>query len=192
MAALREQTWTVEQYLEYERTSEEKHEYFDGQIISMAGASGNHNRIVANTIIGIGPQLRGGPCVIYASDQRVKTARLYAYPDISVVCGTPEYTDETPQSLLNPTLIIEVLSPSTERFDRGKKFEYYRELESLQEYVLISQDSHHLEHYVRQADNQWLFSDATGLEATLELPSIGCTLALADVYEKVTFEEEEG
>ena len=190
MAALRERTWTVEEYLEFERTSEEKHEYLDGQIISMAGASGNHNRIVANTIIGIGPQLREGPCGIYASDQRVRAGMDYVYSDISVVCGTPEYTDETPQSLLNPTLVIEVLSPSTERFDRGRKFEQYQELDSLQEYVLVSQDSHRVEHYVRQADDQWLYSDARGLDAVLELPSIGCTLALADVYEKVTFEKE--
>ncbi len=190
MAALREQTWTVEQYLEFERTSEEKHEYLDGQIISMAGASGNHNRIVANTIVGLGPQLREGPCAIYASDQRVKAGRLYAYPDVSVVCGPSRYTDDTPQTLLNPTLIVEVLSPSTESFDRGKKFEQYRALESLQEYVLVSQDSHHIEHYVRQGDDQWLYSDARGLNAVMELPSIGCTLALADVYEKVTFEDE--
>jgi Uma2 family endonuclease len=190
MAALRERTWTVEQYLELERTSEEKHEYLDGQIYLMGGASPNHNIIVANTTIGLGIQLRKGPCVIYASDQRVKAGRLYAYPDVSVVCGTPQYTEDIPETILNPTLIVEVLSPTTEGYDRGEKFRQYRMLESLQEYVLVSQDSHHIEHYVRRPDDQWLFSDAKGLEAVLELPSIGCTLALADVYEKVTFEQE--
>ena len=107
------------------------------------------------------------------------------------MCGTPEYNDDTPRTLLNPTLIIEVLSPTTKSYDRRKKFQHYRALESLQEYLLIDQDSYHIEHYIRQNDDQWLLSDYTGLGTTLTLPSIGCTLALADVYEKVTFEDEE-
>ncbi len=189
--ALREQTWTVEQYLEFERTSEEKHEYLDGQIYLMGGASHNHSIITA-TIIGIlYTPMRSRPCSVFDSDMRVKAGRLYTYPDITVVCGTPQYTDDNPDTLLNPTLIIEVLSPSTERYDRGKKFEHYRALESLQEYVLVSQDRPLIEHYIRQPDGQWLFSDASGLDSTLTLPSIGCTLALADVYEKVTFEGED-
>jgi Uma2 family endonuclease len=191
MAALREQTWMVEQYLELERTSEIKHEYLDGYVFAMTGASRNHN-LIAAAVMGIFyVQLRGRPGNIYTSDQRVKAGRLYAYPDISVVCGTPEFTGETPDTLANPTLLIKVLSPSTEKSDRGKTFQYYRELDSLQEYVLIAQDSYRIEHYVRQENGPWLFNDAVGADATLELASIGCTLSLADVYEKVIFEEEE-
>jgi Uma2 family endonuclease len=191
MAAIRERTWTVEEYLELERTSEEKHEYLDGQIYAMGGASPNHNIIVANTTISLGGQTRKGACIVYSSGQRVKAGRDYVYPDITVACGTPQYADDTPRTLLNPTLIVEVLSPTTKDYDRRKKFQHYRELESLQEYLLIEQESHHIEHYVRQSDDQWLLTDHVGLDAVLELPSIGCTLALADVYEKVTFEEEE-
>jgi Uma2 family endonuclease len=191
MSPLREQTWTAEQYLEFERTSEIKHEYLDGSIYAMTGASSNHN-LIAATVMGIFyVQLRGRPCNVYTSDQRVKADRLYAYPDISVVCGIPEFTGEIPDTLANPTLIIEVLSPSTEKFDRGKKFQYYRELDSLQEYLLIAQDSYRIEHYVRQQDGPWLLKDTVGIDATLEITSIGCTLLLSDVYEKVTFEDEE-
>jgi Uma2 family endonuclease len=191
MSALRERTWTVEQYLEFERTSEIKHEYLDGYIYAMSGATANHNLVAGNTYASLHAQLRKGPCLIFPSDQRVKADRLYAYPDISVVCGTPEFTGDTPDTLANPTLIIEVLSPSTEKFDRGKKFQYYRALDSLQEYLLIAQDSYRIEHYIRQQDGPWLLKDAIGIDATLELPSIGCALSLADVYEKVTFENEE-
>ncbi len=191
MSALREQTWTVEQYLEFERTSEIKHEYLDGSIYAMTGASPNHNLIAVNTAASLHAQLRKHPCIVFPSDQRVKADRLYAYPDISVVCGTPQYTDETPRTLLNPTVIVEVLSPSTEAYDRGTKSQHYRELASLQEYLLIAQDSYRVEHYVRQHNGQWLLSDVVGIDATLELASIGCTLSLADVYEKVTFEDEE-
>jgi Uma2 family endonuclease len=116
---------------------------------------------------------------------------MYAYPDVSVVCGTPQFTGDTPDTLANPTLIVEVLSPSTESYDRGTKSQHYRELDSLQEYLLIAQDSYRVEHYIRQQDGPWLLKDAVGIDAALELASIGCTLSLADVYEKVTFENEE-
>jgi Uma2 family endonuclease len=191
MSALREQTWTVEQYLEFERTSEIKHEYLDGYIYAMSGASANHNLISGNTFASLHAQLRKRPCIVFPSDQRVKADRLYAYPDISVVCGSPEFTGDTPDTLANPTLIVEVLSPSTEKFDRGKKFHYYLALDSLQAFVLISQSEYRVERYRRQADGEWLYSDAVGVDATLELASIGCSLSLADVYEKVIFEDEE-
>ncbi len=119
------------------------------------------------------------------------TPWLYTYPDISVVCDPPEWTDSHHDTLLNPVLIIEVLSPSTESYDRGKKFQHYRTLDSLQEYVLISQDSPRIERYLRQPNHEWLFSDAAGLEASIELSSIQCRLALADVYAKVSFEPTE-
>lgn len=120
---------------------------------------------------------------------KIGSNALYIYPDISVVCGEPEFEDDFVDTLLNPTVIIEVLSPSTELYDRGRKFQHYRTLTSLQEYVLIAQDSYRVEHFIRQPNDEWLLSDAVTLDATIQLPSIQCQLALSDVYEKVTFEE---
>jgi Uma2 family endonuclease len=174
-----------------ERASDIKHEFYQGEIFAMAGASREHDRIAGNTFASLHAQLRKRPCDIYSSDVRVRVnaAGLYTYPDISIVCGEAQFTTDKPDTLLNPTLIVEVLSPSTEGYDRGKKFQLYRALTSLQEYVLISQDQARIERYMRQSsDHPWLFTDHAGLDAALELPSIGCRLALADVYEKVTFE----
>lgn len=189
MSAVRQQTMTVEEYLAFERASEQKHEYLNGEIFLMSGASPNHNVIQINVAAALHTQLRKRPCTIYGSDQRVRVSDigLYTYPDFSVTCEPPQFEDS--DTLLNPTLIIEVLSPSTESYDRGRKFQHYRALASLQEYVLIAQDSAHVERYRRQPNDEWLLADATGLDTSIELSSIGCTLALADVYEKVTFEE---
>ncbi len=189
MSAVRQQTMTVAEYLAFERASEEKHEYLNGEIFLMAGATGNHNVVQINTAASLHAQLRKRPCITYGSDMRVRVddSGLYTYPDISVVCDPPEFEGEDQDTLLNPTLIIEVLSPSTESYDRGRKFQHYRTLASLQEYVLVAQDSAHIERYLRQPGDEWLLADATGLDARIELASIGCTLALADVYEKVSF-----
>jgi Uma2 family endonuclease len=191
--ALPEKFMTPEAYLEFERASEIKHEYFGGEVFAMTGASRNHNRIVISTLASLHGQLRKRPCEVFPSDMRVKTRSsiLYTYPDISVVCGTPQFEDAVLDTLLNPIVIIEVLSPSTERYDRGRKFQHYRTLPSLQEYVLIAQDSYRIEHFARQPNDEWLFSDATELNASVELPSIQCQLALVDVYENVTFEDQE-
>lgn len=189
MSAGSQQTMSVEDYLAFERASEEKHEYLNGEIFLMSGASPNHNLVFGNTYASLHAQLRQRPCIVFPSDQRVRVrdTGLYTYPDISAICGEPQFDNDT---LLNPTLIVEVLSPSTESYDRGRKFQHYRALESLQEYVLIAQDdSTHIERYLRQPNNEWLLADATGLDASITLSSIGCTLALADVYEKVTFED---
>ncbi len=190
MSALPEHVWSVQDYLAYERASDQRHEYIDGKIYALAGASANHNLIVGNTLASLHAQLRKRPCTVYPSDMRVKVSRtgLYTYPDISVVCGEPQFEDEQQDTLLNPNFIVEVLSPSTETYDRGKKFQHYRTLEALQEYLLIAQDSYRVEHYVRQADNQWLLSDVSRTDATLTLPSIQCELLVADLYEKVVFE----
>jgi Uma2 family endonuclease len=184
--------WTVEDYLAFERESEEKHEFLDGEIFAMAGASLSHNRIVRNLNTTIHTQLRNSPCEVFPSDLRLKISAtgLYTYPDIMVVCGEPQLEDTPTDTLLNPTLIIEVLSPSTEAYDRGKKFEHYRTLESFREYILIAQDRFHVEPYVRQADNQWLLSDYNKPDDVINLSSIDCTLLVGDIYEKVTFEEE--
>ncbi len=192
MAALPQPTMTEAEYLAFERASEFKHEFLDGQIYAMTGASRAHNLICSYTLVTLGNQLRDRPCEIYPSDMRVKVAAtgLHTYPDISVVCGDAQLADDSFDTLLNPVLIIEVLSPSTERYDRGKKFQHYRQLDSLREYVLIAQDSPRIERFLRQADNSWNLTDVTGLDASLQLSSIDAALALADVYAKVTFEPE--
>lgn len=186
--ALPKNTMTEEEYLAFERESEIRHEYLHGEIFAMSGASENHNLICSHTTSSLIIALRGQPCRAYQSDMRVKAGRLYTYPDILVVCGPSQKTDDKPDTLLNPVVIIEVLSSSTEKYDRGKKFLYYREIESLREYVLVSQDSPHVEHFQRQENNTWLYSDVSGLETHITLGSVGCTLALADMYEQVTFE----
>jgi Uma2 family endonuclease len=191
MSALPEAHWTVESYLAFERQSEIKHEFLNGEIYDLTGASPNHVFITGNTFASLHTQLRKQPCRIYSNDMRVRvSAGHYTYPDIIVVCGEPQSDKDNGDNLLNPTLIIEVLSPSTEGYDRGDKFGSYRGLESLQEYVLIAQDKYQIEHYVRQSEGGWLFSDASKPEDVVVLPSINCTLLLSDVYEKVTFEEE--
>ncbi len=194
MSALPDAVWTIKDYLTYERANAQRHEYLDGKIYAMVGASANHNLIVGNTYASLHAQLRKRPCVIFPSDMRVKISRtgLYTYPDISVGCGEPQFEDEYRDTLLNPMVIVEVLSPSTETYDRGKKFQHYRTLASLQEYLLIAQDSYRIELYTRQADDRWLLSDVNRVDAVLTLAAVQCTLAVADVYEKVSFEVDQG
>jgi len=192
MSAIPKQRFTEAEYLAMESASEFKHEYFQGEIFAMSGASPEHDRIFRNTLTSLHIQLRGGPCEPFSDDIRVRVSatRLYTYPDISVVCGEAEFTEDNPPSLLNPTLIVEVLSPSTEAYDRGTKFHNYQTLDSLQEYVLISQNAARVECFRRQANDAWLFEQAVGLDATIDLHSIQCTMGLADVYEKVTLPDE--
>jgi Uma2 family endonuclease len=182
--------YTVEQYLALEQESEEKHEYLAGEIFAMAGASPDHIRITTDVGRSLGNQLEGRSCETFNTDLRVRTgpAGLYTYPDVSVVCGRAEFDRET---LLNPTLIVEVLSPSTESYDRGEKFILYQRLPSLREYVLIWQNRPRIEKYVRQADDTWAYSLVEGLEAAVRLETIGCELRLAEVYARVTFGDTE-
>ncbi|MEO8611343.1 MAG: Uma2 family endonuclease [Chloroflexota bacterium] len=190
MSALPKKRWTAEEYLAFERASDEKHEFINGDIFLMGGASREHNLIVFNLARVLGNQLSGRPCEAYANDMRVKlNVKNYVYPDLVVVCEPPDFDDNHGDSLLNPTLLMEVLSPSTEQYDRGDKFESYRALNSLQEYLLLTQNRPHIERYDRQVDGTWVLFEVSGLDTTLELPSIGCTLALADVYDKVAFDE---
>jgi len=178
---------TPEEYLSMERQAEYKSEYFDGEIFAMAGASEAHNQIVINVLIEIGTQFKKRPCKVYANDMRVKVSPtgLYTYPDIVAVCEQRHFDDDQKDTLLNPTVIIEVLSSSTADYDRGTKFEQYRSLDSLKEYILIAQDKCHIEHYVRQANHQWVLSETNDLQDMMELPSIQCSLAVYDVYDKV-------
>jgi Uma2 family endonuclease len=183
---------TEAEYLAFERSSETKHEFLDGTIYAMAGASLSHNRICAHTIIRLGMQLQDGPCEVIPGDMRLKVEAtgLYTYPDISVVCGDTQLVEGEFDTLLNPVLIVEVLSPSTESYDRGKKFHHYQQLESLQEYVLIAQDSPRIERFLRQDDGTWILTNVTGMDGSLQLASIQAVLKLADVYERVTFEAD--
>jgi len=188
MVAQLKATLTEEEYLAQERAGDTKHEYHRGTIVAMVGASREHNLIVTDTSRCVSTQLRKRPCELYVADMRLRIAALgkYFYPDVTVVCGEPRFADDYVDNLLNPTVVIEVLSPSTEAHDRGEKFESYRTVESLREYLLIAQDRYHVDHFVRQDDGSWLLNDASGLESLIHLPSIGCELPLAEVYEKVT------
>jgi len=179
-----------QEYLKFERTSDVRHEYFAGEIFAMSGASFRHNLIATNLTRELSGKL--GDCTVVSSDMRVKVEapRLYTYPDVIVVCDEPRFEDDQLDTLLNPSLIVEILSKSTAEYDRGEKFEKYRKLESLKAYVLVSQYRAHVEQFVRQADGRWLLSEATGLDATIELPTVDCRLPLAEIYAKVTFAEE--
>jgi len=183
--------YTPEAYLVLERDATTKSEYVDGEIFAMSGASRRHTQITFNLAVEMGPQLKGRPCGAYISDMRVKVSPtgMYTYPDMVVVCGREQFEEGKVDTLLNPTVIIEVLSPSTEGYDRGAKFAHYRRLESLQEYLLVTQDEVHLEHYVRQADGRWLLSEANRLQDEIHLPAIDCRLSLAEVYDKTEVAE---
>jgi Uma2 family endonuclease len=180
---------TPQQYLAIERAAEQRSEYLDGELVAMTGGSRNHVLIVSNLVGELRSQLRDRPCEVYSTDLRVQVSQtgLYTYPDVVVVCGEPRFEDAQLDTLLNPTVIFEVLSPTTEGYDRGRKFEHYRTLGSLAEYLLVSQAQPRIERFLRQDDGLWLFGDAAGLTAALSLPSIGCELKLAEVYAKVRF-----
>lgn len=179
--------YTPQDYLALERSSDQRNEYFNGEIFAMGGATENHNLIVVNVSASLHAQMKGKPCKVYSSDMRVTMRRtgFYAYPDVVALCGEAAFDDEQQDTLLNPTVIIEVLSKSTQRYDRWEKFAQYRRIESLTQYVLISQDKSRIESYRRQPDNKWLLSEASEPHEELELPAIRCTLLVADVYDKV-------
>lgn len=187
MTAQPERLWTVTEYLTSERSSDIKHEFFGGEIFAMAGASAAHNIITANIVASLHRQVLHRNCTVFPSDMRLKVVQhtLYTYPDITVVCGDIDYEDNEQDILLNPTVIIEVLSPSTENYDRGKKSHYYRTIPSLQEYLLVAQDSQHIEQFMRYSEHQWLFAEITSEGEDIYLSSIDCTLTLVEVYNKV-------
>ena len=185
-AVLAEKLYSPEEYLALERAAETKSEYVDGYIYAMTGASRAHNLVTVNISLRLGNQLLNRPCEIYVADMRVKaaTARSYRYPDITVVCGQPEFEDPRFDTLTNPSVLIEVLSPTTEASDRGRKFAEYQRIPSLREYLLVAQDQPRIDHYVRQ-DAGWLLKVAEGLDATLRLEAVGCVLELREVYQRV-------
>ena len=187
MSSVAAQTYlTPEEYLAFERKATTKHEYLNGQIVAMSGASFAHNFITVNIATHLNIQLMDGECRVATSDMRVKVTEIdsYFYPDVVVVCGEPVPEDNIFDTLLNPTVIVEVLSPSTETYDRGEKFEHYQQITSLKDYILISQDKVHVEHYRRQ-ENEWLQTEFAELEDVLSLRSVGCELLLQDIYRRV-------
>ena len=187
MVALRR--LTPAEYLAYERSAERKSEFFDGYLIAMAGASRAHSLIVHNTDVELGLQLRERQCEVYTQDMRVQVsvAGDYAYPDLVVVCEEPVFSFEGHvDTLLNPTALMEVLSPSTEHHDRGRKAEAYRAMGSLQEYVLIAQDRVHVEVFTRQGE-LWVLHETNDINGSITLGSIGCTLPVRRIYAKVRF-----
>jgi len=188
---LESKTMTVVDYLAMERAAETKNEYINGEVRPMTGASRRHNLILGNIYAFLHAQLRQSTCEIYPSALRVKVeaANLYTYPDISAVCATPTFDDVYKDTLLNPCLIIEVLSPSTAAYDRGEKFENYRQIQSLQDYLLVAQDKMHIEYYTRQSDNTWVFVEFKHADDSFTLASIQCVLLLQEVYAKVILDQ---
>src|SRR5438270_6497921 len=178
---------TTEKYLALERKSEIKHEYFAGEMFAMVGASKRHNLITSNIIRILGNQLLNRPCNVYPSDMRVKVSATgkYTYPDVVVACDEEKFDDAEKDTLLNPVVVVEVLSESTEAYDRGKKFEQYQQIESLAEYLLVAQEPQRVEQYVRQSNREWRYSEYHDAGDVLKLGVIGCELALRDVYAKL-------
>lgn len=183
---------TPQQYLEQERKAELRSEYFDGQLLAKTGSSADHCTIVGNIAVGIRQQFRNRSCEVFMNMMRIKVIKSssYFYPDVVAVCGKPQFEDNEQDVLLNPTMIVEVLSPSTENYDRGTKFEHYRTIDSLTDYLLVAQDKIHVEHYFRQSDRSWLFSEYKSANDELQIASIGCELLVAEVYEKVDFQSQ--
>ena len=183
--------YTVEEYLAFEREALDKHEYVDGEIIAMAGASREHNLIGTNTTVALATNLRGKGCEVYANDMRVRMkGKRYGYPDVVVVCSEPEFADEEFDVLLNPTLVVEVLSPSTrfrDKTEKTEKLETYQKMESIKECLLIEHTVMRVEHYIKQTPNQWLLRIYENAGDTVNLESIGCEILLSDIYLQVKF-----
>lgn len=187
VASVSKRLYSPAEYLTLERASDTRSEFREGEIVPMPGASRIHNLIVASILANIYNQIRKRNCEVYASDMRVKVTSggNYTYPDIVIVCGTPQLEDEHLDTLLNPSVIVEVLSQSTESYDRGDKFEQYRSIDSLSDYILISQERFRVEHFIRQPDDFWLYRSYSALSEQVHIDSIDCILPLEEVYEKI-------
>ena len=195
-------SYMTEEYLKLERLSDERHEYIDGEVYAMAGESLAHSRICVDLALTLGNQLKQKPCEVLSPNMKVRSGPpikqqkskkgMFSYADVSVVCGEPLFHDEFQDVLLNPTVIIEVLSPSTESFDRGEKFHRYRTwVDSLTDYVVVSQSLPAVDHFGRQPDGKWLLTPVFGLEGSIYLASINCHLHLGEIYGRVTFADAE-
>jgi Uma2 family endonuclease len=185
---------TPAEYVAMEQASPQKREYLRGRVYAMAGATPEHNAVCGNLIRALGERLRGRRCVVLPSDQHVyvEATDLGTYPDVTVLCAKGEYHRDFPRSLVNPSLLVEVLSPSTEAYDRGAKFDHYRHLESLKEYVLVSTDEHAVDHFMREPDGTWRLTTARGMGDSVRLPSLDVSVPLAEIYENLDLVAREG
>lgn len=191
MATATKPYYTEAEYLARERRAEYKSEYCRGEIFAMAGATREHILVAGNVLRSLGNQLAKQPCEVYPSDMRVRLPTgVYTYPDVSVACGEPKFLDAQVDTLLNPIVIVEVLSESTAAYERGEKSRQYRNIESLAHYVLVESEKAQIEVYTPQLNRQWLLTEASGLAATIDLAAINCRLDLAEVYEKVVLKQE--
>ncbi|MEK6320245.1 MAG: Uma2 family endonuclease [Acidobacteriota bacterium] len=190
MVAIPKERFTLEEYIEFDKNSEERYEYFDGVVVSMSGGTLAHNRIARNLTTGLTNRLEGQGCEVLPADMRIKVPKAppYRYADLVVVCGEPVIERiQGLDILVNPSLIVEILSESTEAYDRGKKFLAYQSIESFKEYLLVAQDRPYITHYVRRADGGWLRTDIEGLDSEIELVTISCKMPLREVYALVDF-----
>ena len=187
LAQQKPRLYTAKEYLVLEREAEFRHEYLDGEIFEMAGANKRHNLISINMIRVIGNQILDRECSVYGSDMRIRipVMETYTYPDVVALCGPEEFEDETEDNLLNPALIVEVLSKSTEAYDRGAKFEHYQTIESFREYVLITQEPFRVEQFVRRDTSTWTYFEFRSADDVVKLASIDCEICLRDIYHKV-------
>lgn len=192
-SAAEKRVWTSAEYLAWERAAPEKHGFYRGEVFAMAGASRAHNLIVGNVVALLRAALLDRPCESYPSDMRVRVSAtgLYTYPDVSALCQPPVFDDDNADTLTNPDLIVEVLSTTTEAYDRGEKFEHYRSIPSFREYLLVAQDKPLVEHFVRQSDGTW---NLRVLHAgdVLSLPGLACSFAVDEIYRKVFEVQAEG
>jgi Uma2 family endonuclease len=183
--------YTIQEYLRMEYDAEQRHEYYDGEIVAMAGGTPRHSLIISNIIGEVRQRLKGGPCHVYEANLRVRipNTKLYVYPDATVICGATEHDadDMKRQTVTNPKLIVEVLSPTTEHLDYGPKFRRYLECPTLDEYVLVTQDQPHVQSYFRQPEGRWLFTPVMEFERTIKLHSLGIELPLSEIYAGVEF-----
>ena len=182
---------TIDEYLEFEEHADVKHEFIDGEMFLMAGGSINHNQIAVNTIINLGNKLKDKPCRVLNSDMRlhIDMFDLFTYPDVMVICGKPELYADRNDTVTNPVLIVEVLSPSTRNYDRSSKFTYYRSIPTLKEYVMIDQNKYHVEYYRKLKTGEWLLSDHDSIESAFTLQSLEIELSLKDLYQQVEWEK---
>jgi Uma2 family endonuclease len=187
MATLAKKFFTPAEYFKLEETSEDKHEYRDGVIVPMAGASANHSQILFNLTLQVGPDIKKRECRLFDSNMRVQVREsgLYTYPDMTIVCGKVEYAKGRKDTITNPTLIVEVLSPSTRTYERGYKFDLYRPLKSLQAYVLIDSEQAHVDYFQKRPDGKWEVIEYAQLTDKVAIPLIGVHVPLAAIYDMV-------
>lgn len=193
MTVLPNRKYTLKEYLDLDKNSEERYEYFDGAVFAMAGGSPSHARISGNVYSTLQAKLRGGQCEAFNSEMRIKVplALPYRYPDASVVCGEPVFDEiDGQQMLVNPVLIVEVLSPSTAAYDLVDKFAAYQSIDTFREYLLISQDRPHIIQHVKQSKRRWMRIEIEGMESEVMLESVNVTLALIELYERVDFQAD--